>query len=135
MRLYLEYCAGPLGVHNFIGSVGVRMGSAGAPYLGPRDLLKSQHCSSPARAAKSSRKGSAGTGRGYLAFVTKDYRDDTYYWCVFVFFKDLLIIASAAWFWSGVEQQVFSGTLSFAYTFLWRWCCRTQSDPRTMPTC
>ena len=66
----------------------------------------------------SSRKGSAGTSRGYLAVVAKDYRDDTYYWCVMVFFKDLFIIASAAWFWSGVEQQVFSRTLSLAYTFI-----------------
>ena len=33
-----------------------------------------------------------------------------------MFFKDLLIIASAAWFRSGVEQLVFSGTLSLAYT-------------------
>ena len=64
----------------------------------------------------SSRKESAGTGRGYLAFVAKDYRDDTYYWCVLVFFKDLLSTASAAFFGSGVEQLVFSGTLSLAYT-------------------
>ena len=50
----------------------------------------------------SSRKGSAGTGRGYLAFVA----------------KDLLIFASAAFFRSGVEQLLFSGTLSLAYTLL-----------------
>ena len=31
-------------------------------------------------------------------------------------FKDLLIIASAAFFRSGVEQLVFSGTLSLSYT-------------------
>ena len=37
-------------------------------------------------------------------------------WCFF--FKDLLIIASAAFFRSGVEQLVFSGALSLAYTFL-----------------
>ena len=66
----------------------------------------------------SSRKGSAGTTRGYLALVANDYWDDTYYWCVLVFFKDLLIIASAAFFRSGVEQLVFSGTLSLAYTFI-----------------
>ena len=66
----------------------------------------------------SSRKGSAGTRRGYLPSVAKGYRDDTCYWCVLVIFKDLLIIASAAWFWSGVEQQVFSRTLSLAYTFI-----------------
>ena len=34
------------------------------------------------------------------------------------FLKDLLIIASAAWFLSGVEQLVFSGSLSLAYTFI-----------------
>ena len=55
-----------------------------------------------AGAEASSRKWSAGTSRGYLAF----------------FAKDLLIIASAAFFRSGVEQLVFSGTLSLAYTFL-----------------
>ena len=64
----------------------------------------------------SSRKWSAGTSRGYLAFIAKNYRDDTYYWCVLVSFKDLLIVANAATFQSDVDQLVFSGMLSLAYT-------------------
>ena len=67
----------------------------------------------------SSRKWSAGTSRGYLAFIAKDYRDDTYYWCVLVSFKDLLFIASAAFFRSGVEQLVFCDTLSLASSRKW----------------
>ena len=50
-----------------------------------------------------SRKWSAGTSRGHLAFIA----------------KDLLIVASAALFRSGVEQLVFSGTLSLASSRKW----------------
>ena len=55
-----------------------------------------------AGAEASSRKWSAGTSRGYLAFIAKDYRDDTYYWCVLVFSRTFLsslarLSSGAAW--------------------------------------
>lgn len=65
-----------------------------------------------------SRRSSANTTRGFLAFVTKDYRDDTYYWCLLVFLKDFLLISSAAFFRTGVNQLMFRGVLSLLYTFL-----------------
>ena len=37
---------------------------------------------------------------------------------MWIFFKDLPIIASAAIFQSGVDQLVFSGMLALAYTFI-----------------
>merc|ERR1712224_512022 len=70
------------------------------------------------RSVALSRKNSAGTSRGSLAFVTKDFRDDTYYWCLVIFVKDLLIIVCAAILRDGVNQLVFCGCLCLAYVFL-----------------
>merc|ERR1719191_585536 len=65
-----------------------------------------------------SRRTSRGASRGALGFVTKNFRDTTYFWIILVSLKDLLLIMSPAIFSDAVTSMTLGGLLYAAYSLL-----------------
>merc|ERR1719443_1100826 len=65
-----------------------------------------------------SRRTSKGASRGSLGFLTKHFRDTTYFWILVISMKDLLFVVAPAIVHDGTVQLIFCGMLCLSYAFL-----------------